>query len=271
MLYLRKLQSDSRYFQIIGQSTFLLAGIFLMGWYVHLPLFLWAIFGSVAFQMLAIYFGLADGNSLRSALITGLGLSLLLRVNHPLMMVTAAALAIGQKFVFKYKGYHLWNPANFGIGVLVLISDQAWISPAQWDHHLWVVGLIVLMGFLVLKTANRWDTALFFGGTLGLLCWIRFSWYLGWDWKVWWHQFNMGSFWLYTMFMITDPMTTPPRKWIRRLWAVVLGLVTFYLQHFKFIPTAAVWSLLMMTPLVPFINHLFPAERWSWMPKISKK
>jgi len=90
-----------------------LAGIILMGWHVHLPLFLWAIFGSVSFQMLAIHFGLANQNSLRSALITGLGLSLLLRVNHPLLMVTAAALAIGQKFVFKYKGYHFWNPANF--------------------------------------------------------------------------------------------------------------------------------------------------------------
>jgi Na+-transporting NADH:ubiquinone oxidoreductase subunit NqrB len=265
MLYWKTLRSDSRYFQIIGQSIFLFSGIFLMGWSVHLPLFLLAISSSVAFQMLAIHFGLAQPNSLRSALITGLGLSLLLRVNHPLMMVTAAALAIGQKFVFKYKGYHFWNPANFGIAVLVLLSDQAWISPAQWDHHLWVVGLIVLMGLLVLKSAQRWDTALFFGATLGLLCWIRFSWYLGWEWRVWWHQFNMGSFWLYTMFMITDPMTTPQRRWVRRVWAVFLGILTFYLQHFKFIPTAAVWSLLMLTPLVPFINRFFPTEQWKWI------
>ena len=102
MLYWKTLRSDSRYFQIIGQSIFLFSGIFLMGWSVHLPLFLLAISSSVAFQMLAIHFGLAQPNSLRNALITGLGLSLLLRVNHPLMMVTAAALAIGQKFVFKY-------------------------------------------------------------------------------------------------------------------------------------------------------------------------
>ncbi len=264
MLYLKTLQSDSRYFQIIGQSTFLLAGIFLMGWYNQLPLFLLAILSSVIFQSLAIYFGVAEQNSLRSALITGLGLSLLLRVNHPLMMVTAAALAIGQKFVFKYKGYHFWNPANFGIAMMALMTNEAWISPAQWDHHLWLVGLIAIMGFFVLKSAKRWDTALFFGITLGLLCWVRFSLYLGWDWKVWWHQFNMGSFWLYTMFMITDPMTTPQRKWVRRFWAVVLGGVTFYLQHFKFIPTAAVWSLLMLTPIVPFINHFFPEKRWVW-------
>lgn len=271
MMYWQLIRSDSRYFQIIGQSTFLLAGIFLMGWYTHADLFLVSIVSSVFFQYLAVYFGLAEISSLRSGLITGLGLSLLLRVNHPLMMITAAALAIGQKFVFRYKGFHFWNPANFGIGVLVLFSNDAWISPAQWDHHLWVVGLIFAIGILVLKTANRWDTALFFGTTLAILCWVRFSWYLGWDWKVWWHQFNMGSFWLYTMFMITDPMTTPQRKWVRRGWAVVLGLLTFYLQHFKFIPTAAVWSLLMMTPMVPFINHLFPTERWSWITRMSKK
>jgi hypothetical protein len=60
-------------------------------------------------------------------------------------------------------------------------------------------------------------------------------------------------------------MTTPQRKWVRRGWAVVLAALTFYLQHLKFIPTAAVWSLLMLTPLVPFINHFFVAERWKWI------
>lgn len=258
--------NDSRIFQIAGQSIFLLVGIVFLGWHTELPSFAISIFSCYLFQSWAIqYLGLQDSLSLRSSLITSLGLCLLLRVNHPILMVTAAALAIGQKFIFRWRGYHLWNPANFAIALLVAFSDEAWVSPGQWGHFILLPLLILGIGTLVLRQAKRWDTAWFYMFTLASLSFFRFVFYQGWEVEVWWHQFNQGTIWLYALFMITDPMTSPQHAVARRVWAVLLGVLVFYVQHFWFIPTAAVWVLFFMTPWVPLINATLKSTQWHWV------
>ena len=258
-------QIDSRYFQIAGQSIFLLTGIIFLGWDEYIVAFAVSIFSCFVFQSLAIgYLGIPDSSSLRSSLITSLGLCLLLRVSDPFIMVTAAALAIGQKFLFRWKGYHFWNPANFAMVVLIGFTDEAWVSPGQWGHFLAVPLAIVFIGSLVLRNAQRWDMSLVFGMTLAALCYLRFVIYQGWNIEVWWHQFNTGTFWLYALFMITDPMTTPQNQRARLIWAALLAVVTFYFQHLLFIPTAPVWVLFFMTPMVPMINHWLKSEKWNW-------
>ncbi len=256
---------DSRYFQIAGQSTFLLTGVIFLGWEEYITSFAIAIFSCFVFQSLAIwYLNLHDSTSLRSSLITSLGLCLLLRVSDPLLMITAASLAIGQKFLFRWNGFHFWNPANFAMAVLIFFTDGAWVSPGQWGHFLLVPLVIIAIGSLVLRNANRWDMALVFGLTLAALCFLRFVVYQGWNIEVWWHQFNTGTFWLYALFMITDPMTTPQNRSARLIWAAALGSITFYVQHLMFVPTAPVWVLFFMTPFVPLINYWLKSEKWSW-------
>jgi Na+-transporting NADH:ubiquinone oxidoreductase subunit NqrB len=256
---------DSRYFQITGQLTFLLTGIVFLGWDEYIFSFAVVIFSCFLFQTLAIkYLALPDSSSLRSSLITSLGLCLLLRVSDPFIMVTAAALAIGQKFLFRWKGYHFWNPANFAMVVLIAFSDEAWVSPGQWGHFLAIPLFIVVIGSLVLRNAQRWDMAVVFGLTLAALCFMRFVLYQGWNIEVWWHQFNTGTFWLYALFMITDPMTTPQNRTARLIWAAALGGIAFYVQHLMFIPTAPVWVLFFMTPMVPLINYGMKSEKWNW-------
>src|SRR4051794_3692410 len=49
--------------------------------------------------------------ALRSPLITGLSLSLLLRADEPWIHAIAGVIAIGSKFVFRLDGKHIWNPA----------------------------------------------------------------------------------------------------------------------------------------------------------------
>jgi Na+-transporting NADH:ubiquinone oxidoreductase subunit NqrB len=265
MTMIQGIQSDARYFQMMGQALFIGWGILFFGWYTEWLSMLIAISSCLLFQYIAIRFGQAPVHSLRSALITGLGLSLLLRVNDPILMVTAASLAIGQKFLLKWRGYHFWNPANFAIAILVLITRDAWVSPAQWGQEMMVLFLILLIGSWTLNMISRWDVALYFITTIAILVFIRYQWYLGWEFSVSWHQLTTGSFWLYSLFMITDPMTTPQHKWVRRIWAITLGVLTFYLQHLKFIPTAAVWSLLIMTPIVPFLNEGWGKGKFYWM------
>jgi Na+-translocating ferredoxin:NAD+ oxidoreductase RnfD subunit len=69
---------------------------------------------------------------LRSPLITGLSLSLLLRADALWLYAAASAIAIGSKFVLRLDGKHIWNPAGLAIVVLLLTSNGVWISPGQW-------------------------------------------------------------------------------------------------------------------------------------------
>ena len=76
-------------------------------------------------------------NSLRSAAITALGLSLLLRGNSYQTMILAGSLAIASKFLFRWRGKHCFNPANFGIIAALILTNDAWVSPGQWGTDWW--------------------------------------------------------------------------------------------------------------------------------------
>ena len=53
--------------------------------------------------------------SVRSAIITCLSLSLLLRADNLLAHPIAAAAAISSKSLFRFRDKHLFNPATFGV------------------------------------------------------------------------------------------------------------------------------------------------------------
>ena len=66
----------------------------------------------------------------RSALISGLSLCLLCRTNDAWLAALGAGVAIGSKFVLRWRGKHLFNPTNLALVVLIIISDGAvWVSP----------------------------------------------------------------------------------------------------------------------------------------------
>ena len=78
------------------------------------------VFAAVGTQFAAGRFvGLATFDP-RSALITALSLTLLLRTDSALLAATAAACAIGSKFLIRTNDKHIFNPANFAIVLLLL-------------------------------------------------------------------------------------------------------------------------------------------------------
>src|SRR5205807_5727196 len=95
---------------------------------------------------------------LRSPLITGLSLSLLLRADEPSLLAVAGVIAILSKFVIRRDGKHVFNPAGFAIVALLVLSDHVWISPGQWGTSVWFASLIAFCAILVQKAmsdANR--------------------------------------------------------------------------------------------------------------------
>lgn len=121
---------DARDYQIIFLCSFLSLGILARDWSLS-PLVI-AVVLATALTVQSLFtinqqgnfsrwFSLDTWQSLwrhqgwKSALITGLGLCLLLRANHLSTLILAASLAIASKFLLQAWGKHWFNPANFGI------------------------------------------------------------------------------------------------------------------------------------------------------------
>jgi Na+-transporting NADH:ubiquinone oxidoreductase subunit NqrB len=253
------LRSDGRHFQIIAQISFLIYGVLILGWDADWRNYLAIFSGVILAQGIAIRFAGFPKESLKSALITGLGLSLLMKANHPILFLSAALLAIGMKFITKINGKHLWNPANFGIVAAVALSGDAWISPGQWGSSAIIVFIVGTAGLAVLSNIKRLETGLAFLLTFAMLEYSRTVLYLGWEHDVFLLKLSSGSLWLFSFFMITDPMTTPNNRKLRIGWAVAVGAISFYLANFKFINGAPFWTLFFFTPFTPLLDRFTPA------------
>lgn len=202
-----------------------------------------------------------------SPLITSLSLSILLRTSSAEWMALAAVLAIGSKFVLRFDGKHIFNPANFAIAVLLLCSDCAWISPAQWGSKTWAAFLFASLAGLVLSRARRADVAIaFLVAYVGILL-ARATW-LGDPLTIPLKQMQSGALLLFAFFMISDPKTTPDRRTARIAYAVLVAGLAAWLQFWHYLPQGLMYALFFASPLVPLLDRLIPrsnaASRFAW-------
>lgn len=255
---------DARHFQIAYLSSFLLLGILFLGWQQHLAQYILVISTSLFTQALGAKFIAKQNISLKSAFITSLGLCLLLHTNHYYTAIIAAFVAIAGKFLIRYKGKHIFNPVNFGIVIMLIFSNNAWISPGQWGNHLIVLFAVGILGFLVLKKVNRLDASMTFILVFCGLNFIRSVVYLGWTPDVFYHQISSGTLVLFTFFMITDPMTTPNHRKARIIWVSLIAIVAFIVSNYVYIFAAPIWVLFFASPLTPVFDKIFTAQKFEW-------
>src|SRR5215510_8750472 len=259
----RELWSDARHYQIAALSTLL---IFNLGWldFGARPLnSALAIASSLATQALCSrYYGLPSID-LRSPLITGLSLSLLLRADEAWLHALAGVIAIGSKFVLRIDGKHIWNPAGLAIVVLLLTSNDVWISPGQWGSAVWFAALLGFFAILVLHAARRSDVALFFLGSHAALLFAR-AWWLGDPLTIPLHQLQSGSLLIFTFFMISDPRTTPDARLARFIFAAAVAGLAHWLTFFMQMRPALYVALIALSPCILLLDRILPAARFSW-------
>ena len=202
-------------------------------------------------------------NSLRSALITALGLCLLLRGNSYQTMILAGGFAIASKFLFQFHSKHFFNPANFGIISALILTNDAWLSPGQWGTDWWYLLLFAGLGGIVLKKVGRWATSVTFFITYASLEAIRNFW-LGWSWDVWGHQLTSGSLLLFALFMLSDPRSIPNATIGRLFWSIAIAVITFILQDYFYLSSAIFWALFIISPLTILCDYFWSAPRFMW-------
>lgn len=256
-------EMDARLFQLLFQASLLLAGALwcdfaLSGWQVVLS------FATVcATQWVWLRATGLQERGMLSALITGFGLSLLVRADnlwvHPLL----AVIAISSKFVWRYEfvpgqakagSAHRFNPANLGAIVAAYALPGAWLSPGQWGHSATLALGVMLLGAVVSSKARRADASWVFLLAYAGLVSAR-ALYLGVNpWSIW-HQIDNGALLLFAFFMISDPMTTPRATGQRIAYAALVALAAFGWQYALFKPNGPVVALFIASFAVPWLNR----------------
>jgi enediyne biosynthesis protein E5 len=257
---------DARYFQVIFQCTFLCYGIFYLNWDSDWKLYATYTGVSLALQMGIEFFTTKRYDSWKSALISSLGLCLLLKTNSLYIAAGAASLSIISKYILRFNGKHIFNPSALGIAAAVWLTGNAWISPGQWGSNIVLFFAVVSFGFIVVTRVQKLDISIAFLGTFAGLLFVRQVIYLGWPMDYFVQSVSTGSLLLFSFFMITDPKTTPNHRIARIVWAMAVAATAFYLTAFKFINGAPIWVLVLAQPLVPLLDMLFRSKRFEWQP-----
>ena len=253
---------DPRLYQIASLGTLLTYGLLWLHFEVSIP-------------QIAITFGTAlltqyAGTRLYklpsfdplSALVSAVGLCIFLRTNDLFVVALAALIAIGSKFVIRWKSKHIFNPTNLAL-VVVIVSGLGWISPGQWGQVAWLGFLIACMGSLVVTRAARADVTLsFLAFYLGLLV-TRALW-LGDPLTIPLHQIESVTLLIFSFFMISDPKTTPNARAGRIFFTFLVAVAALFVQFVLWRPNGPLWGLIVCSPLVPLIDRMFPGSQYDW-------
>lgn len=254
---------DPRYYQIAVLSSLLLYGLLILDFGIRWQNAIAIVPTALFVQFLGTRLVKLPRFDPLSPLITSLSLTLLLRTDLIVIAIVAAALAIGSKFLLRVRDKHVFNPANFALVSLLLLSDHAWVSSGQWGSAAISAFVLACLGFLVLTRAKRAETSIVFLLSYGVLLFGRASW-LDDPFSIPLHQLQNGALLIFAFFMISDPKTTPDTASGRCAYAVLVASVAYIIQFIFYQPNGPILALIMCAPLVPVIDVLRNGQAYRW-------
>jgi enediyne biosynthesis protein E5 len=179
------------------------------------------------------------------------------------LVPVAAIITIGSKFVLRVRNKHIFNPTDFGIVCLLLLTNAVWVSPGQWGNVAFFGFLMACLGGLVVHRALRSDVTITFAIAYASLLIGRSLW-LGEPMTIPLHRLQSGALLLFTFFMISDPRTTPNSRAGRLLFASMVAVGAWYVQFRLFRTNGMLWSLAVCAMFTPLIDWLLPGRRYEW-------
>ena len=138
--------ADPRLFQILFLGILLAAGAWFRDFSLATAQIILTFAAALTFQRLTFAMRPDAPRSYRSAIITALSLTLLLRADNFWVHPAAAAAAILSKVLIRPRGKHLFNPATFGVMFAILVLPGSWVSPGQWGQDVAIAGWLVGTG-----------------------------------------------------------------------------------------------------------------------------
>ena len=140
----------------------------------------------------------------------------------------AAVIAMASKYLLAIRGRHLFNPAALGA---FAISFTGLTFGAWWPGTPWMLPFVVVLAFLILFRTRRLPMGGVYVG-VGLLAaaLLYTSFGLG-PLSGLQYAATQSALWFFVGFMLTEPLTLPPRRWQQLLYAGLAAVLYFVPFH----------------------------------------
>ena len=155
--------------------------------------------------------------------------SSLVDVHYLALAGWAAAIAIASKYIFAIKEKHIFNPAAIGV---VATSLFLGLSANWWISSIWMLPFVLVGGFLLVRKIRRFDMVFAFLLTLitaiVLLSLHNASSIV----QILQQTFTETPALFLATVMLTEPLTTPPTRYYRLLYGIIVGFLFAPEVHF---------------------------------------
>lgn len=128
--------------------------------------------------------------------------------------------AIAGKFIFAIRRKHLFNPAALGVAMTGLFLG---LGATWWVGTPWMLPFVLLLGLPLVRKIHRFD--LFLSFMLSALVSITVTQVVaGVDlWSALVQEIVYSPLIFFATVMLTEPLTTPPTRWLRIIYGVFVG------------------------------------------------
>lgn len=191
--------------------------------------------------------------NVESVYITALILVLLITPAHSaqdlsffIMASFSSVLAISSKYILAIKKKHIFNPVAISIVLTAIIINQ----PAQWwVGTLSMLPFVLIGGFLIVRKIRRFDMIISFLVVAILAIVIPTATGFSSSFIKIWRISAYTPLFFFAAIMLTEPLTTPPTKWLRILYGGFVGLL--------FSPFAHIGAIYSTPELALVIGNIF--------------
>lgn len=197
---------------------------------------------------------------LSSAYISGNSAGILVRSPFLWPFALCAAISIASKYVFRFRGSHIWNPTNFGIVIMLLIaSDSMAVLSIQWGNNMWAMLVIWIVGLFVISKVNLANICITYVLSFIGFAWIR-SLLTGDLFLAEIAPLTGPMYQLFVLFMITDPKTTLNSKKGQNIVAFLIALVEFFFRLGEAV-YAPFYALFIVGPIALIVVRLWDENK----------
>ncbi|MDA0746241.1 MAG: hypothetical protein O2954_06965, partial [bacterium] len=139
---------------------------------------------------------------------TGISVGILIRSPLVWPYVFCSGLSIASKYVFRWRGRHLWNPSNLGVSVMLFLVPSAVAGlSVQWGNSIWVMLGIWAFGLVTVWRLRRLHVCVTYVASFLVFGFVRSVW-VGQPYLAAIAPVTGPMYQLFVLFMITDPKTT---------------------------------------------------------------
>jgi ferredoxin-NADP reductase len=148
--------------------------------------------------------------------------------NFFLLAICSSIIAMGLKYLVAIKHKHIFNPAAIAVVITAFTINQ---SASWWIGTFWMMPFVLIGGFLITRKIHRFDLVISFCVLAIIMISISDISKINMLPKDIWRMITMTPMFFFATVMLTEPLTTPPRRFTRILYGSLVGFLFFPMIH----------------------------------------